>query len=368
MRLGDGVRREPSPDAATYTYAGIGYPDPDTLTQVTDGRSITTYAYDAKVPLTSTLEGTNVTSDSSMNVAQWFDYAPYGSVVATTNTGATNAGRQYIGQFADNSGLNYLNARYYNGAQGQFTTEDPVFWGNQNLSDPQSLNAYSYSNDNPITQKDPTGRFFELDDAAEIFAAAVIAGNIYAGVTLLKDYGDWIDKRFLNTQKATQLETDQAAVKIDKDWTFILSGAAMERSGMEAGGLALHAMEAMGEAVSYSFGGPSKVGSGNGSSILYSSSSAVPNFNQNSILFTTPSGAVVTGGGVLVSPPPHSTNQGTNQKGNSSSGSSGNGNSGAGGSSSGSGSSGSNGSNNGFVPSTSGSAGSLFVCHAAGGC
>jgi hypothetical protein len=28
-----------------------------------------------------------VTSDDTVNVAQWFDYAPYGSVIATTNTG-----------------------------------------------------------------------------------------------------------------------------------------------------------------------------------------------------------------------------------------------------------------------------------------
>jgi hypothetical protein len=94
MKLGDGVGREPSPDAGTYTYDGIGFLEPDALTQITDGHSITTYAYDAKGPLTSTLGGTNVTSDSSMNVAQWFDYAPYGSVLATTNTGATKAARQ----------------------------------------------------------------------------------------------------------------------------------------------------------------------------------------------------------------------------------------------------------------------------------
>jgi hypothetical protein len=53
---------------------------------------------------------------------------------------------------------------------------------------------------------------------------------------------------------------------------------------------------------------------------------------------------------------------------NNSSQSGGSGGGGGGGSSSGSGSSGSNGSSGGFVPSTSGSAGSLFVCHAAGGC
>jgi RHS repeat-associated protein len=169
------------PDGRPYAYAGTGYPDPDALTQITDGHSITACAYDAKGPLTSTLEGTNVTSDSAMNVAQWFDYAPYGNVLATTNTGATAAARGYIGQFSDLSGLSYLNARYYNGAQGQFTSQDPTFLalGNPNqlqqisqqdqqlfLSDPQQINAYSYGRSNPITVKDPSGNSV-VTEAAE---------------------------------------------------------------------------------------------------------------------------------------------------------------------------------------------------------
>jgi RHS repeat-associated protein len=95
------------------------------------------------------------------NLAQWFDYPPYGSVLASENTGTTTAARQYIGQFSDASGLSYLNARYYNGAQGQFITEDPVFLGGHpNLQDPQSLNAYSYSEDNPIVREDPMGNYY----------------------------------------------------------------------------------------------------------------------------------------------------------------------------------------------------------------
>jgi RHS repeat-associated protein len=99
------------------------------------------------------------------NMAQWLDYAPYGSVVASENTGTTTAARQYIGQFSDASGLSYLNARYYNGTQGQFTSEDPVFLGNPsqlNLQDPQSLNAYSYSEDNTIVKDDPLGKYFQV--------------------------------------------------------------------------------------------------------------------------------------------------------------------------------------------------------------
>jgi hypothetical protein len=99
-----------TPKAAPYTYAAMSYPGPDALTQITDGHSITTYAYDAKASLTSTLGGTNVASDSSMNVAQWVDYAPYGSVIATTNTGQTTAGRQFEGLFNDATNLVYSNA------------------------------------------------------------------------------------------------------------------------------------------------------------------------------------------------------------------------------------------------------------------
>ena len=54
----------------------------------------------------------------------------------------------------------FLNARYYSSAQGQFLSEDPVFLGNptkQNLANPQSLNSYSYANDNPINRSDPSG-------------------------------------------------------------------------------------------------------------------------------------------------------------------------------------------------------------------
>jgi RHS repeat-associated protein len=117
------------------------------------------------------LGSTNVTSDSNMGVAQSFDYGPYGSVLATTNTGQTVAARGYIGQFSDSDGLSYLNARYYNSAQAQFTTQDPVFWGNpknQNLQNPQSLNSYSYANDNPIVHSDPSGKYIEVSAGGTI--------------------------------------------------------------------------------------------------------------------------------------------------------------------------------------------------------
>jgi len=39
---------------------------------------------------------------------------------------------------------------------------------NQNIADPQSLNSYSYSGDNPISQRDPTGKASWLSVAGEV--------------------------------------------------------------------------------------------------------------------------------------------------------------------------------------------------------
>ena len=51
-----------------------------------------------------------------------------------------------------------MQARYQNSSRGQFLSGDPVLWSSQQtLSDPQSLNSYSYANDNLINKSDPTG-------------------------------------------------------------------------------------------------------------------------------------------------------------------------------------------------------------------
>src|SRR5712675_3791334 len=73
-----------------------------------------------------------------------------------------------------------LQARYYDGSKGEFLSEDPVFWSaQQNLADPQSLNSYSYANDNPITKSDPTGKVAEDGCVVETLASV----GFLAGVT-----------------------------------------------------------------------------------------------------------------------------------------------------------------------------------------
>ena len=149
--------------AATFTvgtsnqYAGaLATFKPAATTQ--SGGATTTVRYMA----TDHLGSTNVVTDATGAVVETLDYYPYGASKLDTKVGTYSGDfRKYIGQFSDPTGLSYLNARYYNGSQGQFLSEDPVFLADakqQNLKDSQSLNSYSYANDDPIVKSYPDGK------------------------------------------------------------------------------------------------------------------------------------------------------------------------------------------------------------------
>jgi RHS repeat-associated protein len=120
------------------------------------------------------LGSTNVLTNASGTPVQTLDYFPYGGIRVNSSTSTANSARKYIGQFYDqNSGMDYLNARYHSSDRGQFISEEPIFQSlgdakqiNQlsgqdqqtYLRDPQRLNSYAYGRDNPISLKDTTGR------------------------------------------------------------------------------------------------------------------------------------------------------------------------------------------------------------------
>src|SRR5262249_9112843 len=129
------------------------------------------------------LGSTNVLTNASGTVVQTLDYYPYGGIRVNSSASTANSARKYIGQFADSSGIDYFNAPYYDPARGQFLSEDPTFLGNpldQDLTNPQSLNSYSYANDNPITQKDPNGT-----TAALAIPAAILLATLYLIAAIL---------------------------------------------------------------------------------------------------------------------------------------------------------------------------------------
>jgi RHS repeat-associated protein len=104
------------------------------------------------------LTGANIATDGTGAIKEVLDYYPFGGSRLDEQTGA-NEQRKFAGhEFDADTSLSYQDARYYNSSIGRFTSEDPSFLTlGFNLSDPQSLNPYTYTRNNPIIYIDPTG-------------------------------------------------------------------------------------------------------------------------------------------------------------------------------------------------------------------
>ena len=55
------------------------------------------------------------------------------------------------------SGLDYIGARYYSSAQGRFTSVDAGRLNKRHLANPQKWNRYAYTINNPLKYIDPDG-------------------------------------------------------------------------------------------------------------------------------------------------------------------------------------------------------------------
>ena len=82
-------------------------------------------------------------------------YHLYGARKASTDT--TGNPFAYNGEARDDTGLDYLRARYYDSQGGTFLTEDS-YPGEE--TDPLSQNRYSYVQNNPVNYTDPSGHFW----------------------------------------------------------------------------------------------------------------------------------------------------------------------------------------------------------------
>ena len=91
-------------------------------------------------------------ADASGNITATYDYTPYGSQALGT---APN-GPGYTGHVNDpDTGLVYMQARYYDPSVGRFISTDPV---GPSVGNAFNFNRFAYANNNPIVNDDPTGR------------------------------------------------------------------------------------------------------------------------------------------------------------------------------------------------------------------
>ncbi|MFC1613194.1 RHS repeat-associated core domain-containing protein [Patescibacteria group bacterium] len=146
---------------------------------------------------TDHLGGSSIITDSSGDIEQLIDYYPFGDMRLNETSGGFDEQRKFTGhEYDEDTGLNYMKARYQNPAVGRFVSVDPVhnkigtkkfnelllknkytpknsitliIWLSDNeeidnnlllydyLTNPQILNSYSYVSNNPLIYTDPLG-------------------------------------------------------------------------------------------------------------------------------------------------------------------------------------------------------------------
>jgi RHS repeat-associated protein len=109
-------------------------------------------------------------TDASGKASASFSYKPYGGLEGKTGTATTPL--TFAGQYTDaETGLQYLRARFYDPATGQFLTRDPI--------EPLTREPYAYAYDNPLWYVDPSG--LTAIAAAPACAAGPVAATACAG-------------------------------------------------------------------------------------------------------------------------------------------------------------------------------------------
>ncbi|WP_052807178.1 RHS repeat-associated core domain-containing protein [Risungbinella massiliensis] len=92
-------------------------------------------------------------TDANGNILSTYEYDAFGNVVA--QTGTVDSPFRYAGyRYDTESGLYYLQARYYNPDTGRFLTLDP---DPGDADDPKTQNGYSNVSNDPVNKFDPDG-------------------------------------------------------------------------------------------------------------------------------------------------------------------------------------------------------------------
>lgn len=118
------------------------------------------------------------------------------------------------------SGLDYFGARYLSGAQGRFTTVDPLM-ASAHASDPQTWNRYTYTLNNPLRFVDPDG--MEVPESCakdpnckiKINVNVVYNANTNGGKGLTQE-----QKKYIETKQVEKAKKDYQNSNIQLDVTY----------------------------------------------------------------------------------------------------------------------------------------------------
>ena len=149
------------------------------LLKRTAGGNAYYYMYNGHGDVTALIDST------TGGTAGTYYYDVFGNILE--QTGTVNNNTTYAGyQWDAESGLYYLNARYYDPKIARFLSEDTIL-GDHN--DPLSLNLYTYCHNEPIMYMDPTGHY-EITKDKDGNTYAVIEKDDTLGGIAQKETGD----------------------------------------------------------------------------------------------------------------------------------------------------------------------------------
>ncbi len=140
------------------------------------------------------LGSTSVTANSNGTLYAEQRYTPWGGTRGTPNP-TTPTSFQYTGQRNDSSlGLYFYNARYYDPYLNRFLSPDTIV---PDPSNPQSLNRYSYTINNPLKYTDPTGHEYDPWLPGGGGGSGYFGGNVSPdwqyNAYIKSEYGSWAE-------------------------------------------------------------------------------------------------------------------------------------------------------------------------------
>ena len=186
----DGKRITKTVNGTAYNYHYLG----DQLVELTWGSNKLHFTYDSTGPLSVNYNGTEyfyvknaqgdvtglVTTSGTRVVT--YTYDAWGNLLTTTGSLAATLGEQnplrYRGYVYDTeTGLYYLQSRYYNPGWGRFINADNAIGQVGNV---QSGNMFAYAFNNPISYSDHTGNWPKLSKIFTIVAVAAVTVAVVA--------------------------------------------------------------------------------------------------------------------------------------------------------------------------------------------
>ncbi len=110
------------------------------------------------------LGSTRVVTNDAGEVVSYHDFYPFGEEIADFYDYNR---KLYTGHERDDeTGLDYMLARYYGASLSRFLSTDPAFEIHKSVHNPQRWNRYSYVLNNPLAFIDPTGEVLKVSGSA----------------------------------------------------------------------------------------------------------------------------------------------------------------------------------------------------------